>query len=600
MPPGHIENRPKSRSIRPLRALLPYLRPYRLQITFAIFALLVAAAALLMLPIALRYVIDAGIASDDAGTINGYFIALAGVTLLFAVFAAWRYYLMTWIGERVVADLRRAVFRHLMRLDQSFFETTQSGEVLSRLTTDTTLVQSITGSGFSIAIRTGLQLVGALALLAITSPALTGYILVTIPVVLVPIILIGRRVRGLSRDSQDRIADSSGLAGETLNAMALVQSYTLESKQSERYGGSVEQAYVAAIRRARVRAFLTAYAISALFLAITFILWLGAHAVIDGSMSPGQLGQFLLYAIFVGSAAAGLSEQWGELQRAAGAIERLVELLHQEPAIQAPAVPRAPVLGSGTALIFDDVRFSYPSRPNTNALDGFTLRIAEGETVALVGPSGAGKSTVFQLLLRFYDYQSGDIRVGDTVLRDMDPVALRGLIGVVPQDPVIFAASARENIRLGRLNATDVEIEQAAQAAAADEFIRALPEGYDTFLGERGVRLSVGQRQRIAIARAILKNPYLLLLDEATSALDAQSERLVQQAIERLTSDRTTLVIAHRLATVLKADRIALIDHGRLLDVGTHTELMQRAPLYARLARLQFIDGQIPVDVDAN
>jgi len=584
-------DRPKATSARPLRALLPFLRPYRGTLAAALVALLVAAGAMLALPVAARYLIDRGFAASDADTINryfGWFLLAAGV---FGVFAALRFYLMSWLGERVVADIRDAVYRKVVRLDPSFFEVTRSGEVLSRLTTDTTLVQSIAGAGISIALRSSINLAGALVMLALTSPRLMGWILLLVPAVIVPLIVVGRWVRRLSRDAQDGIADSSGLAGETLNAIQTVQAFTLEALQGERFQRSVESAFAAATRRNRIRALLTALGITLVFGAITLVLWLGAHAVLDGEMSGGELGQFLLYAVFVAGSAAALTEMWGEVQRAAGATERLVELLEAEPAIRPPVAPvELPEPGTGR-IEFRDVTFSYPSRPDSRALDGFSLEIAPGETVAFVGPSGAGKSTTFQLLLRFYDPQSGVIRVDGVDLAAARPQDVRRRIGLVPQDTVLFGASARENIRYGRPEATDAEIEAAARAAAADGFLRELPEGYDTFLGERGARLSGGQRQRIAIARAILKDPPILLLDEATSALDAESERVVQEALERLMEGRTTIIIAHRLATVLKADRIVVMDHGRIVDSGRHAELIERNPLYARLAELQFGDA---------
>jgi ATP-binding cassette subfamily B protein len=583
-----IPDRPKGRSIRPLAALLPFFRPYRGTLVLALVALVIAAGATLALPVAARYLIDRGFAANDAATINLYFgwFLLAAVVL--GIFAAIRFYFVTWLGERVVADIRDAVYRQVVRLDAAFFEVTRTGEVLSRLTTDTTLVQSLAGSGVSIALRSALNLAGALVMLALTSPALTGWIVLMIPVVIAPLIVVGRFVRTLSRAAQDGVADSSGLAGETLNAIQTVQAFTLEELQARRFGESVERAFGVAVKRTRVRALLTAVGVSLVFGAITLVLWLGAHEVLEGRMTAGQLGQFLLYAFFVAGSAAALTETWGEVQRAAGATERLVELLHAEPAIRPPSEPLAlPSPGRGE-IRFEDVGFSYPSRPDARALDGFTLAIAPGETIAFVGPSGAGKSTTFQLLLRFYDPRSGRILVDGVDIARAHPQEVRSRIGLVPQDTVLFGASARENIRYGRPGASDEEIEAAARAAAADGFIRALPEGYDTFLGERGARLSGGQRQRIAIARAILKDPPILLLDEATSALDAESERLVQQALEGLMEGRTTIIIAHRLATVQKADRIVVVDHGRIVDVGSHAELVARNPLYARLAELQF------------
>ena len=555
---------------------------------------------MLALPVALSQLVDKGMSAGNSETVNIYFVAFLGVAVLFGAFAAMRFYLVTWLGERVVADVREAVYRNVIRMDPQFFEVTRTGEVLSRLTTDTTLVQSISGVGISIALRSSINLIGSIVMMAITSLKLLGLMLIAMPAVIVPVISLGRKLRKLSRTSQDRIADTSGLAGETLNAIQTVQAFTLEELNTRRYDTAVEESFKIAVVRTKVRAWLTALSTTLVVAAITVVLWFGAHQVLSKEMSGGELVQFLLFAVYAGVAAASLSEMWSEVQRAAGAMERLVELEQATPAIVAPAdaVPM-PALQAGVKaghVRFEGVRFNYPSRPDTPALDGFSLDISPGETVAFVGPSGAGKSTTFQLLLRFYDPQQGRVVLDGVDIARADPHAVRQRIGLVPQDTVLFGTSARENIRFGRPDATDEEVEAAARAAAADEFIRALPEGYETFLGERGTRLSGGQRQRIAIARAILKNPPLLLLDEATSALDAESERVVQQALEQLMATRTTIIIAHRLATVLKADRIIVMDHGRIIATGRHEELIASNPLYARLAALQFTDGPTSAD----
>jgi ATP-binding cassette subfamily B protein len=580
--------RPKAKTLKPLRALLPFLKPYWRVLVLAAGALLVAAAAQLALPVALRFLIDEGLAARDAATINRYFLLFLAAAVVFGSFAALRFYLVTWLGERVVADVRNAVYAKVIRMDPAFFEVTRTGEVLSRLTADTTLVQSIAGVGISITLRSAVTLVGSLVMLVATSPRLTLMIVALMPLVVGPLLVLGRRLRRLSRDSQDRVADASALAGETINAVQTVQAFNLESLLARRFGDAVAHSFATAVRRNRVRAALTALATMLVFGGITFVLWVGAHQVLAGTLSFGQLGQFLLYAGYMGIAAASLGEMWGEVQRAAGAMERLAELAAAEPAIKAPREPVALPRPSRGRIEFRHVRFRYPSRPEVTALDDLSFRVEPGETVAFVGPSGAGKSTTFQLLLRFYDPDEGSVLIDGVDIARAEPEAVRRLIGLVPQDTVLFGASARENIRYGRPDATDAEIEAAARAAEADEFLRALPQGYDTFLGERGMRLSGGQRQRIAIARAILKNPPILLLDEATSSLDAASEQLVKQALEKLMRGRTTIIIAHRLATVQKADRIAVVNRGRIVASGTHAELLSTSPLYARLAELQF------------
>lgn len=599
MPPFNNEiDRPKGRNLRPLWALIPFIRPYLGTLFLAMGALLVASGAFLLTPIAVRYVIDFGFTSEDAASVDRYFVYLLGVVVLLGLFGAARAYFLTWLGERVVADIRDKVYRHVIRMDPSFFETTKIGEVLSRLTADTTLIQSISGVGLSIILRSSIQFLGALILLGVTNLALMGYIVVGIPLVLIPILGIGRWVRRLSRDSQDRIADASGLATETLMAAQTVQAFTAEEMESQRFGEMIKTSFETAVRRVKARALFSMVAITGMFSTLIVVLWIGARAVLAGELTGGELGQFVLYAMFVAMSAASLSEVWGEFQRAAGAMERLLELLHAEPQIKTPENPvELPAVREGR-IRFDNVSFHYPSRPAMKALDRFSIDIKPGENVAFVGPSGAGKSTTFQLLMRFYDPQAGRLLVDGVDIAKARPEDVRARIGIVPQETVIFGASARDNIRFGRPGATDQEIEAAARAAAADEFICQLPDGYDTYLGERGTRLSGGQKQRIAIARAILKDAPILLLDEATSSLDADNERLVQKALDYLETGRTTVVIAHRLATVLKADRIVVINEGRIVDIGSHEELVGRDPLYARLAELQFGEAAERVDVD--
>lgn len=568
-----------------------FVKPYRLQVIGALISLVFAAGATLMIGQAIRLLLDKGF-SAGSENLDPYFIGLMGVVALLAAATFGRYYLVSWIGERVIADIRKAVFDHILELNPAFFEVTRTGEVLSRLTTDTTLIQTVIGSSISVALRNLLLFIGGLALLIYTSPKLAGMVLLVVPFVVVPIIVFGRMVRKLSRSNQDRIAAVSARADETLRAIQTSQAYTHEAHDRARFAEDVEASVRVAFRRIRARAWLTALVILLIFGAIDFVLWSGATSVVSGSMSAGTLGAFVFYAIAVAGSMGSLSEVWGELQRAAGASERLLELLAEKPTIEIAAEPRPMSNRLETDIKFEDVTFHYPSRKDAPALHGITLEIAKGETVALVGPSGAGKTTLFQLLLRFYDPQSGVIRVNDTDIRDVHPTALRSLMGLVPQEPVIFADTALNNIRYGRPEASDEEVRAAAKAAAADGFIDAMPGKFETEFGERGVKLSGGQKQRIAIARAILRDPEILLLDEATSALDAESEQLVQSALEKLMRNRTTLVIAHRLATVLNADRIVVLDEGKVVTQGTHAELMKEEGLYARLARLQFDTGR--------
>ena len=585
--PGAGE-RDKSRDLGQLRRLARYLRPYRLQVAGALVALVVAAVTVLGLGIGLRRLVDEGFSGQDTDLLDQALIAMLGVVVLLAAASYARFFLVSWIGERTVADLRRDVYDRVIALSPTFFETTRTGEVLSRLTTDTTLLQQVIGTSLSMALRNLLLFVGGTVMLAVTSPKLTGIVFLMVPLVLVPIIVFGRKVRRLSRASQDRIADVGARIDETLNAIPTVQAFAREPFEQRRFAHVVEDAFSTAVRRIRARALLTAVVILFVFGGIGIVLWMGGHDVLAGRISAGELSAFVFYAVVVAGSVGAISEVYGDLQRAAGASERLIELLNVGSDIEAPAEPLKLPDPSPGSVGFSGVQFFYPSRPDQPALDGVEFDVATGETVALVGPSGAGKTTMFQLLLRFYDPASGSVTVDGLDVRQVRPAELRERLALVPQEPVIFGTTVRENILYGRPGASEEDVIMAARAAHALAFIEELPEGLDSFLGERGVRLSGGQRQRIAIARAILKDAPILLLDEATSALDAESERAVQQALDGLMVGRTTIVIAHRLATVLKADRILVMDRGRIVERGGHHDLVAANGLYARLAELQF------------
>ncbi|PSJ57724.1 ABC transporter transmembrane domain-containing protein [Kumtagia ephedrae] len=582
----------KRRSLKPLRRLMPYVVRYRGLAIGAAVSLVVAAVTTLTLPLAVRRMIDHGFSSPDSTFISNYFGMLVVIAAVLAAASAARYYFVITLGERVVADLRRDVFSHVTSLSAGFFDTVQSGEIVSRLTADTTQIKAAVGASASLALRNAILGIGAVAMMVVTSPKLSGLVIVAIPVIVLPLVAFGRSVRRRSRAAQDMLAEASAYASEQIGAVRTLQAYTNERLVTGRFAGAVETAFAAARSSVLARALLTFFAIFTIFASVVAVLWFGSRDVLAGAMSPGTLGQFLLFSVFAAGALGALSETWGELSQAGGAAERLMELLAEEPAIAKPAnavaLPARP-LGS---VAFRGVSFTYPSRPDLPTLHDLTFTIKPGEKVALVGPSGAGKSTIFSLILRFYDPQAGSVLVDGVDVAAADPAELRGRLAIVPQDVTIFAASAGDNIGFGRPGASAAEVEAAARDAFADDFIRKLPDGYATQVGERGVTLSGGQRQRIAIARAILRDAPILLLDEATSALDAESESAVQEALERLMQGRTSIVIAHRLATVLKADRILVMDEGRIVEEGTHASLVARGGLYARLAELQFADGK--------
>jgi len=574
--------------LRPLLALAPYVARYRWRAILALISLTVAAITTLVVPVAVRRMIDFGFTPQGIAMINSYFSVMIAVVAVLAGASASRYYLVMTIGERIVADLRRDVFAHLISLSPAFFDSARSGELISRLTADTTQIKSAAGASASIALRNLLLFLGATAMMVITSPRLSGFVLLAIPLIVLPLVAFGRWVRRLSRNAQDTLAEASAYASELVGAIRTVQAYTGERLANARFGKEVEQAYEAARTSTRARAVLTAIIIFIVFTSVVMILWIGSHDVLTGSITPGRLSQFILYAAFAAAALGQLSEVWGEVSSASGAAERLFEILRVKSQIAAPASPRPLPVPARGDVSFENVHFAYPTRPDTSAVDGVSFSVRAGDKIAIVGPSGAGKSTLFHLLLRFYDPASGTILLDGVPIRAADPHEVRSRIALVPQESVAFAATARENIRFGRPDASDAEVERASDLAHATEFIRRLPGGFEAQLGERGVTLSGGQRQRIAIARAILRDAPLLLLDEATSSLDAESETLVQTALEELMRHRTTLVIAHRLATVLSCDRILVIDQGRIVEQGTHASLVAANGLYARLARLQF------------
>ncbi|MBT8460369.1 MAG: ATP-binding cassette domain-containing protein [Boseongicola sp.] len=589
-PDVNPDDRAKSRNVRALSALWPFVLPYKWLLISAAAALVSTALISLVLPLAVRRVVD-GFESKENELLNSYFVAAMGIAFLLALGSGLRFYLVTRLGERVVADIRVAVFDRMVAMSPAFYERLMTGEVLSRITTDTTLILSVIGSSISIALRNFLTLIGGLALLIFTAPKLAGIVMLSVPAIIVPIVVLGRRLRSLSRENQDWIANSSGAASETLLSVQTVQAFTHEAPSRSAFREVTEKSFAVAQKRILTRAIMTVIVITLAFCGVVGVLWSGIYDVRQGTLTMGELVQFVIYAVMVAGSVGALSEIWGELQRAAGATERLVELLEAEDTVKDVAAPVALAERLDGAVTFENVTFRYPARPEIAALERVSFRIEPGETVALVGPSGAGKSTVIQLLLRFYDPDSGVIRVDGHDLGELERASFRRSMALVPQDPVIFADTARANIRFGRPGATDVEVETAAKAAAAHDFLMALPDGYNSYVGERGVMLSGGQKQRIALARAILRDAPILLLDEATSALDAESERAVQEAVDTLAEGRTTLVVAHRLATVKKADRILVFDAGGIVAEGSHNALVAQGGLYARLARLQFTDG---------